>query len=764
MKKQINSMLVAVFALAVAPAASGEDAYIESDGTHGLNTGYCVTNTSRLELDFAMTDVVDQYRLFSSGVGNVGSNTQNLQCDCYLGTSEGKQLFSIYYTKADGTQKGHNFHTADTNRHTIVMDFAASSQQFQVWTDGQMAGGYSCQAPFLDNGRSTVPIALFAKNYNEYALSFGRFAKMKVYRFKAYEDGDLVMDLEPCVKGGVAGFKDNCRPGRFVMSEDVKACTAGGDVEEIPDDPYLYSPRNGFGSNAGKSIYLDTKYIVQPTTRVELDYAMLTPDWSEDEPFYQSPYIIGCNDGTRRMYLYVPSKSSEALGYYKWRIGTDSEKSITPLTVKTAYNVRRTIAMDSNSIHVVTAGYTNYVGIVAAGKALVAEITGSTLKIGASWTGESRFLPMKVYGLKFYESDVLVKDYRPFITNSVTGFVNALDETDKLYSFTYKGSRTDGNVRATNVVFSAGGAITENAEEKEAYLEFDGVNGHRIDTGYVITKDSCIDIDFSLWSTIYNGQQMFLEQRGVRDAAEGGNNGIWARLYINSADGYSFVLRDYQSTYTATGVNVSNERTQFRLDARNGKVTVMRGGAILSEKDAGGTRTYTTCTETLKIGSTWNGGNGTCMQLYSFKISEAGVLKRHYVPCTHEGQAGLYDLCEGEFYALTGGKVYGKGYKGQSERGTFEVSPKPAKITKGAGSDTLTCLAPGASSFAWYKDGVLIEGETTDSLTVAWSRKEAGVATYSVRPVYTVFNEKVLGDAATAQVEMTPVGMMISVQ
>ena len=152
------------------------------------------------------------------------------------------------------------------------------------------------------------------------------------------------------------------------------------------------------------------------------------------------------------------------------------------------------------------------------------------------------------------------------------------------------------------------------------------------------------------------------------------------------------------------------------------------------------------------------------MQLYSFKISEAGVLTRHYVPCTHEGQAGLYDLCEGEFYALTGGKVYGKGYKGQSERGTFEVSPQPAKITKGTGSDTLTCLAPGASSFEWYKDGVRIEGATTDSIKVTWSHKEAGVATYSVKPVYTVFNEKVLGDAATARVELTPVGITISVQ
>ena len=755
-----------VAAILVASASFGEDAYIESDGTREIQTGYCVTTNSRIEMDFQLPDIENQYRIFSSGPGNNGSNTTNLQCDCYVGSGAGKFLFSIYYTKADGTQKGHNVVEADTLRHTIVMDYTAATKHFQVWTDGTMSGYYNCEAPFLNNGRSTVPIALCGKNYNEYALSAGRLAKVKIYRFKAYEGGELVMDLEPCVKGGVAGLRDNCRPGRFVQSEDVKAYTAGGDIDEVKDDPYLYSPRNDFYVRPGLSIFLDTGYSVRPTTRVELDYAMLTPDWSKDNLYHLSPYIIGCNDGTRRMYLYVPGSSDDAYGYYKWRIGTDSEKNITPLTANTAYNVRRTVAMDSNSIHVVTAGYTNYVATVASGKELASEITNCTLKIGASFTGASRFLPMKIYGLKLYESNELVKDYRPFITNSVAGFVNALDETDKLYSFTYKGTRTDGGVKATNVVFSAGGNISDRAEEQEAYLEFDGVNGHRIDTGYVITKDSCIDIDFALWSTTYNGQQMFFEQRGYKSNAAD-CNGIWARLYINSGYVYSFILQDYKAAYTPTGVNVSNERKQFKLDVQNGKVTVMCGEKLLKEMSVSGTRTATTCSSTLKIGSTWNGSGpsggtgGTCMQLYSFKISESGVLTRHYVPCVNEGKAGLYDLCQGQFFALTGGKVYGRGYKGQSERGTFEISPKPAKLEAEGDTNTLTCLAPGASSFEWYENGKLIEGATTDSYTVEWQARAPHVRTYSVVPVYTVFNEKVRGEAAAADVEFSPLGMVL---
>ena len=153
------------------------------------------------------------------------------------------------------------------------------------------------------------------------------------------------------------------------------------------------------------------------------------------------------------------------------------------------------------------------------------------------------------------------------------------------------------------------------------------------------------------------------------------------------------------------------------------------------------------------------------MKLYSFKISETNVLQRSFVPCTHEGQAGLYELCEGKFYPLTGGRVCGKGYKGQSERGTFEVSPQPAKLTKGGEPSMLTCIAPGAASFEWYEDGKLIDGATTDSYTVQWTNKKPHTRTYKVVPVYNVFNTKVRGDvAAEAQVELTPAGIVIEIQ
>ena len=111
---------------------------------------------------------------------------------------------------------------------------------------------------------------------------------------------------------------------------------------------------------------------------------------------------------------------------------------------------------------------------------------------------------------------------------------------------------------------------------------------------------------------------------------------------------------------------------------------------------------------------------------------------------------------------MTGGKVSGKGYRGQVDE--FITAPQPARLTRtGTGSTaTLTCFALSAQSYEWYEDGVLMPGETSDSLTLNWERPKAKADnhshTYSVKPVYTVFNEKVLGEAVSATVEYMPLG------
>ena len=361
---------------------------------------------------------------------------------------------------------------------------------------------------------------------------------------------------------------------------------------------------------------------------------------------------------------------------------------------------------------------------------------------------------MKIYGLKIFESNELEKDYRPIVTNGVPGLIDILHPSANLL-----GSTTYGGGVRTNIVFDAGGDFVCTDGSDESYLEFDGVSGHLINTECVIKPTSCIEADFSIYNTTYNSQQEFFKQ----EASSASN--ILARLYINSAYTLSYQFEDYTTYKTGVGFNTQvsaadNRRRQFKLDGANNHVTIKCGEETLFEHDMPKEHLNTGTAQTMKIGT-----NRAHMRLYRFKISEGGVLQRDYVPCVTNGVAGLLDLCEGTFKPLTGGKVSGKGYDGQTEE--FETVPQPTRV-KCNGSGTLTCFAPSAQSYEWYEDGVKIPNETGDSLTLNWEREKAklpnNIHTYSVVPVYEVFNEKVLGTAVSAVVEMAPRGTLLIIR
>jgi len=309
------------------------------------------------------------------------------------------------------------------------------------------------------------------------------------------------------------------------------------------------------------------------------------------------------------------------------------------------------------------------------------------------------------------------------------------------------------------LMFEAGGDIACTDGSDEAYLEFNGAGN--IDTGCIVSNDSRIDVDLSLWDA-YNvlnsgdsGQQFLLWQEPNI------GSGVAAYLYTSPARFYYRLSNCTVQSGLDTGISASNDRRQFTFDGLNGKFTVRKGGEVELDIPMGGTRTLSNGgSVTLKIGN-----KRSRMRLYSFKVTTNGNVVRDFVPCVTNGVAGLYDLAGSGFYPLTGGKVCGKGTKDKDE---FIVRPQPMKITKSAGSGTLTCFAASAQSYEWYEDGNLIEGETGDSLTLEWTKAKAKASkhtyTYSVVPVYTVFNETVKGAAVTADVEFTPLGTMISIQ
>jgi hypothetical protein len=601
-------------------------------------------------------------------------------------------------------------------------------------------------------------MSLFGGCSKKWASQSGHFTgavKMKVYGVKIWESGTLVKTYVPCVRSDIPGFKvivgddvEHPQKVMFVTGVDVSKVKYGGDILVEKDDAHI-DLENAIKEYAyGNGICIDTGYTVGPTTRVELDYALLT-GWSSSSKWSCNPCLFAANG----MDLWVFGTSD---GCYAFTSGSkqyysSNRGAITNMSAATAYGIRRTAAMNSNSVWFVTAGFTNAATTVSTA------VTGNlsnTLKLGARYD-RIRYLPIRIYGLKIYENDALAKDYVPVVTNGVPRLIERESGTI-LTPITLVNS--NNNNSKTNCIAVAGGdfdAHTTDAE-REAYLEFPET-GSGIDTGYSVGCNSCIEADFSLWKAGGQRQELINQDSGTDSSYV---------AFTSAGSPWEIWFKFADETGTSAVTDTVNYRRQYIADRHNGTLTIKSGDSVLKSVEMAGTNTRAGGgAKTVKLGQL-----NAAMRLYSFKIYEyindVKTLQRNYVPCVTNGVAGLYEKYTKTFFPLTGGKVSGKTAEGED---AFVTEPQPATLTKRGSNNTvtLTCFAPSAQSYEWYEDGVLLPGETSDSLTLTWARAKAKpynhTHTYSVKPVYTVFNEKVRGEAVSATVDYMPLGTMIIV-
>ena len=116
-----------------------------------------------------------------------------------------------------------------TRRRTCVVDAPNKTAFYRTGaTTNQITTNMTAITKTTDQ-----PLALFGRadiTNKYYGAYFTRISKAKIYRCKIWEDGNLVHDYKPCVKGGVAGFKDTV-DGAFVEGEAKTAAdrlTYGG--------------------------------------------------------------------------------------------------------------------------------------------------------------------------------------------------------------------------------------------------------------------------------------------------------------------------------------------------------------------------------------------------------------------------------------------------------------------------------------------------------------------------------------------------------
>ncbi len=690
---------VAAFAAAalLTAAAHADDPYIESDGTSGISTGYRMKGTSRLEVDFALTEQTEQARICGDDAGYETS----LKTILYV--SGGATHFAM--TTGNGTSTTTKYKAGtDTERHTAIIDLLNDKVQFFTGDTAVLDMTTGVSGGFAGK-EANMPLPLFGRWGNAYATKFITLAKARIYGVKIFENNVLVRDFVPCLKDGVACFKDLVNGG-FIVGENVAAFTAGGDAPTYVDDGYVSTAANAIDG----SLYIDTGYKVSAKTAVALDYAFTVNSDDNLNPGYWS--LFECSGGCR---FRIDFNKYTGLRY---TVGGNVDVS----TLASAFgvpnddkDVRRTVFMDNlnTSVGVVMSGYTNQTDTFTVNTA--SQANGTTLKLASTAWGGDGYSAIKIYGCKIWEDGVLVRDFVPYVDNGIPGM------RDKLTGMFAAGS--DGSGGGNMLAY--GGTIMG---ERDSYLESNGTTG--LNTGCKIKGISRIEFDFALTEAGQTGRRIFgtdTQESVLRTWLGTDGSGYW-RMVANAnsaaADRYPPATPTQCDTARHTAIMSFDSANGGTYDFRfvTGSTTNTMTGAFTSVEDL-------EASMPLPLFARYGNAEGTSYhsytaikaRLYSLRIYESNALVHEFLPYSRGGVVGLYDTVTGE--VVSNGSSFMFGGAGQ-DHGQFKCYVKPGYASEVSYGKTvaLTAYAPGATSYRWLMDGEPVAGGTDGTFNVEWAR------------------------------------------
>ncbi|MBQ3290310.1 MAG: hypothetical protein IJH50_12995 [Kiritimatiellae bacterium] len=746
MKKSLLIIGATVMAIATQTANAADDPYIESDGTSGISTGYRMKGTSRLEVDFALTEQTEQARIFGDDAGYETS----LKTILYV--SGGATHFAM--TTGNGTSTTTRYKAGtDTGRHTAIIDLPNDKVQMFTGdtavldTTTGVSGGFAGK-------EANMPLPLFGRWGNAYASKFLTHAKARIYGVKIFESGVLMRNFVPCLKDGVACFKDLVGGG-FIVGENVAAFTAGGDAPTYIDDAYVSTANNAVDG----ALYIDTGYKVSDRTAVALDYAFTVNAKDNLNPGYWS--LFECSGGVR---FRIDFNKYAGLRYTAGGNGEVTTLSSAFDVPDDDKDVRRTVFLDNlnASVGVVMSGYTNQTDTFTVNTA--SQPNGTTLKLASTAWGSDGYAAIKIYGCKIWEDGALVRDFVPYVENGIPGM------RDRLTGAFIDGKDYSGGGNQ----LAYGGTITG---ERDAYLESNGTTG--LNTGCKIKGTSRIEFDFALTEA---------EQTTLRIFGTDTQESVLMTWLGTDGSGYWRMVAKANSTEagryppaTPTKCDTARHTAIMSLDSANGGTYDYRFVTGSTTNTMTGTFTNVEDLEAsmpLPIFARYGNAEGTSFhsytatkaRLYSLRIYESNALMHEFLPYGRDGVVGLYDTVTGEI--ISNGSSFTFGGMGQ-DHGQLKAYIKPGyseRVNHGS-SVPLTAYAPGATSYRWLRDGQPIDGGTDGVLSVEWARggtktADGYVHTYQAIAVfndfYGVSRESEPTEAAT--VTSVPFGMVISVK
>ncbi|MBR4613341.1 MAG: hypothetical protein IKO40_11580 [Kiritimatiellae bacterium] len=620
-KSKLTRIATAMMAAAaLAPAAFAEDAYIQSDGTQYIDTGYFHNCDTRVELDCELVNPVittgDQYLFGTHGTASVNGNF----------------CFSMY-VKKNGMGLGWNCQTNVANystltdmqisgdRKTFVID-ACRGEVAVLAANGTTLYGDSIRTQYA-TGRS--PYALRICTSRGAAGANTSLASLKIYGLKIYESGTIIHDYVPAVKGGEAGLYDTIGGGFHASAAATTSFASGGDIVTVDDDPYIES--DGTAQTG-----VNSRYFYNAQSRIEIDFA-----FTALSPLQMRIFGADNSANVTRASFYLNNSSNASFGF------NDSTNTafLAHTTGLIADTNRHTIYIDqpNNKAHYITGGVTNKTVNIASRPAnpstMPLALFGTMSSAsGLSFVGSNNSSKSRIYRARFWNGSELVHDYTPVVKGGTPGFRDSVD-----------GAFVSDCPNALSA--------SSNAPQipDDGYICTTGANGNQyLDTGYTPNDTTRVELDYAFADDYVSGE---------RYPFSAYKNGYFC-IYLNSsAAGWGTGANRWKTfspaLNTASAFYAKNTRRTAVLDMENlaNPASIVTAGFTNAVSSSVGAtlKGSSAQADRLYIGAKNNNGlvSRTPLKIYGLNIYENGSSIRSYKPYVKDGVPGLFDAGNNSF-------------------------------------------------------------------------------------------------------------------
>lgn len=409
----------------VAPMA---DTYLQSDGTQAIDTGYYANESTKVIIDFEPTQTNDTRFVF--GAADPGSGLA-------LSLSQNSAKFTRQMVN---TRELLPVTVPEKTRYTATFDCAASTASLTKYSGTPFEE--TCSASVgstIDPTTNSLPIAILARRVSG---GYGQPFIGKLYSMQIYDGETLVRDFIPYGFGATTGLYDRVN-GKVYGN----ALTSGNPFVIGHGDAYVR------GSEID-SAYVNTGVTPTPTTKVEIDFAMMSATTNSrvfgnlgGSAFCMDLHVD--KDGSGNFFY---SMQDGRTGGYTTSFGVDADRHV--------------FALSTNEVLLASADgtVTNFIATSFPKRTYAMTAQGPMVVFGASNSANpvsgSQFpCDVKVYRMKIWKDGVLDRDFTPFMKNGAAGFLDNCDPDAN--------SNFHGTINANPLDF--GGAVESDADPIPAF-------------------------------------------------------------------------------------------------------------------------------------------------------------------------------------------------------------------------------------------------------------------------------------------------------